>query len=170
MSRSIHNHKENVNMWTYILDAVTIAVGPLCLWLLKYFGQKATDLIGNYVEQKTHNETIASAIKRVDDAALRIVKSVYMTYVDNIKMAQGRSLTQDERVKAKDMALDKLQSYLGSAGLSELTQIFGFTAQQSEKYLSDQIESAVYDIKNGSRSGLGNGSINLSSPLSTAAR
>jgi hypothetical protein len=146
---------------TTIFNGVLIALGPLLLWLLKWGMSKLTTILGDYVEKKTSNETIVTFIKRVDVAAMRVVKSVYMTYVEAIKTDQGRTLTEEERQRAKGLALDKLKSYLGPAGLEELATIFGYTQAQRDKYLDDHIEAAVYDAKHGPRSGIGNGSINL---------
>lgn len=147
-------------MWMTILNGFLIALGPLFLWLLKIAAQKLTDKLGDYVQQKTSNEQLGGFIKRVDDTALRVVKSVYMSYVDAIKK-QGGQLTPEEQQKAKQLAVEKLKSYLGAPGIEELANIFGYTQAEAEKYLDDHIEAAVYDAKNGVRSGLGNGSISL---------
>ena len=147
-------------MMTTILNTVLIALGPLFLWLLKIVAQKLTDKLGDYVQQKTSSEQLGNFIKRVDDVSYKIVKSVYMTYVDAIKQ-NGGNLTDEEKSKAKQLALDKLKSYLGPAGLGELSNIFSFSQTELDKYLDDHIEAAVYDVKNGPRSGLGNGSISL---------
>lgn len=143
-----------------ILNGFLIALGPLFLWLLKIAAQKLTDGLANYVQQKTNNEQLGSFIKRIDDTALRIVKSVYMTYIEAIKK-NGGQLTPEDQQNAKKLAVDKLRSYLGAPGLEELANIFGYTQAEAEKYLDDHIEAAVYDAKNGVRSGLGNGSISL---------
>ena len=116
--------------------------------------------MGDYVQQKTSNEQLGNFIKRTDDAALRIVKSVYQSYIDGIKQKGGK-LTPEEQQNAKNLAIDKLKPYLGAPGLEELSNIFGFSDHQRDKYLDEHIEAAVYDAKNGPRSGLGNGSINL---------
>ena len=147
-------------MMTTILNTVLIALGPLFLWLLKIVAQKLTDKLGDYVQQKTSSEQLGNFIKRVDDVSYKIVKSVYMTYVDAIKQ-NGGNLTDEEKSKAKQLALDKLKSYLAPAGLGELSNIFSFSQTELDKYLDDHIEAAVYDVKNGPRSGLGNGSISL---------
>ncbi|MEI6806741.1 MAG: hypothetical protein WCK49_09600 [Myxococcaceae bacterium] len=147
-------------MWMTILNGFLIALGPLFLWLLKIGTQKLTDKLGDYVQQKTSNEQLGAFIKRIDDTALRIVKSVYMTYIDAIKKQSGQ-LTPEEQQKAKQLAVDKLKSYLGASGIQELANIFGYTQAEADKYLDDHIEAAVYDAKNGVRSGLGNGSMNL---------
>lgn len=147
-------------MFMTILNGILIALGPLMLWLLKIACQKLSDKLGNYVQQKTNNEQLGAFIKRIDDTALRIVKSVYMTYIAALKK-EGGQLTPEEQQKAKQLAVNKLKSYLGAQGLEELANIFGYTQAEAEKYLDDHIEAAVYDAKNGPRSGLGNGSINL---------
>ena len=147
-------------MLTAIINTCLIALGPLFLWLLKIFAQKLTDKLSDYVQQKTNSEQLGTFIKRIDDVSFKIVKSVYMTYIEAIKK-NGGALTPEERVQAKKLAMDKLKSYLGPAGLEELSNIFAFSESERDKYLDDHIEAAVYDAKNGPRSGLGNGSISL---------
>ncbi len=147
-------------MFSTIANVILVASGPLVLWGIKYFGQKITNLLADYVQSKTQNESLVNIVKRTDEAAMRIVKSVYMTYVDAIKKNSG-ALTDEEKAHAKNLAIDKLKSYLGSAGLEELANIFGYTQEQRDKYLGDQIEASVYDVKHGKLSGIGNGSINL---------
>ena len=148
-------------MATTIINGLLIALGPLFLWLLKWGLSKLTEVLADYTQKKTNNDTLVTFIKRVDDAAMRVVKSVYMTYVDAIKTKEGRALTEEEKQRAKDLALDKLKSYLGASGLDELATIFGYTQAERDKYLDEHIEAAVYDAKHGKSSGLGNGSINL---------
>lgn len=150
------------------LNGFLIALGPLFLWLLKIGTQKLTDKLANYVQQKTNNEQLGDFIKRIDDTALRIVKSVYMSYVEAIKKS-GSQLTAEDQQKAKQLAVEKLKSYLGAPGIEELANIFGYTQAEADKYLDDHIEAAVYDAKNGPRSGLGNGSINLGAMNHVAA-
>jgi hypothetical protein len=152
-------------MATTIFNGILIALGPLLLWLLKWGLSKLTGVLADYAEKKTSNETLVTFIKRVDDAAMRVVKSVYMTYVDAIKTKEGRALTEEEKQRAKNLALDKLKSYLGASGLDELATIFGYTQAERDKYLDEHIEAAVYDAKHGPRSGIGNGSINLGEPF-----
>lgn len=152
-------------MWTSIINTFLISLAPLFLWLFKRIAQNLSDKLGAFVEQKSKSQYWADTIKRVDDAAYRIVKSVYMTYVKTIKKQKGRSLNEDEKQRAKKMALAKLKSYLGAAGIKEIATIFAFDGFEAEKYLSDGIEAAVYDAKHGPRSGIGNGSINLSQPF-----
>ena len=148
-------------MWITLFNGLLVALGPLALWLLKHFSQKLTDMLSSYVQHKTNSEAAGTFIKRLDEAAMRIVKTVYMTYVEAIKKGSGGKLTDEEQRRAKSLALDKLKSYLGPAGLEELAQIFNFSMSEREKMLDDHIESAVYDIKHGPHSGLRNGSISL---------
>jgi hypothetical protein len=156
-------------MTATILHSVLVALAPLALWLLKHFGQKLTGMLADYLNRKTGNEILGNLIKRIDDSAMRVVKSVYMTYVEAIKKEGDGVLSPEQQLRAKKMALDKLKSYLGPTGLEELSKIFNFTESESDKFLGDHVESAVYDLKHGPRSGLRNGSISLAGPLGTAA-
>jgi hypothetical protein len=45
-----------------------------------------------------------------------------MSYVDVIKK-QGGQLTPEEQQKAKQLAVDKLKSYLGAPGIEELASV-----------------------------------------------
>ena len=96
---------------------------------------------------------------------MRVVKSVYMTYVEAIKDNNNGKLTDEEQKRAKALAIDKLKSYLGPTDIEELMGIFNFSANERDKYLSVHIESAVYDAKHGPHSGLRNGPISIAGPL-----
>ena len=108
-----------------ILIGTLSASAPLILWLIKFFGTKLTDMLADFLKKKTNNDYIANVIRRIDDTALRIVKSVYQEYVAGLKK-QKASLNKDERETALDMALEKLKSYLGPKGLEEIGDVFGF--------------------------------------------
>ena len=60
-------------MATTIFNGILIALGPLLLWLLKWGLSKLTTVLADYAEKKTSNETLVTFIKRVDDAAMRVV-------------------------------------------------------------------------------------------------
>lgn len=152
-------------MWSTILSGVMVACGPVILWLIKYFGSKLTNMLGDWVKVKTKSETFEHFIKRIDDAAYKIVKTVYNTYVQAIKKGEGRKLTAEEKSNAKKLAIDKLKSYLGPTGIKELLETWEMSDQEGDDYLEDQIEAAIYDAKHGKLSGIGNGSINLAHPM-----
>lgn len=138
--------------WMTLINTLILALGPIGLWLIKHFGEKATDSFGNYLEAKTENNYLGEFIKRIDDSALRVVKSVYMSYVENIKKTEGRSLTPEEQEQAKSAALEKLKSYLGAAGLQEISTLLGLSSSQQDAYLNDEIEAAVYTLKHANSS------------------
>ena len=152
-------------MWSTFFSGLLVACGPIFLLLLKFFGTKLMDMLGNWLEVKTKSESFGHFIKRIDDAAYKIVKTVYNTYIQAIQKKEGRKLTDAEKANAKKLAMDKLKSYLGPTGLKELLETWEMSDQEGDAYLEDQIEAAIYDAKHGKLSGIGNGSINLAHPM-----
>jgi len=141
-----------------------VACGPIFLLLLKFFGTKLMDMLGNWLQVKTKSETFGHFVRRIDDVAFKVVKTVYNTYVQAIQKKEGRKLTAEEKKTAKELAVNKLKSYLGPTGLKELLETWEMSDQEGDAYLEDHIEAALYDAKHGKLSGLGNGSINMNHP------
>lgn len=121
-----------------ILSSVVLAV-------LGYLGTKLVA----FINAKTHNEFLRSALVRLEDAVFTAVRNVQAVYVDAIKAAKdpsspgGTSLTDEEAKAAKQKALDAIKSYLGAQGLALITQVLGLSGSALDDFLLAKIEAQV---------------------------
>ena len=122
-------------------------LGPLFLWVFKKAAGKITDIIGNFLEKKTQSQYVGDTIKRLDETAMRVVKSVYQSYVSGLKNERKGRLTADEKNNAMNLALAKLKSYLGPKGLEEVKKIFNLKDGAIDRLLGDTIEASVFNAK-----------------------
>jgi len=121
---------------------------------LLLFGSAALGLLSvglgwltNWLAKKCKSEHWAGVIMKTDDVALKIVRDIYQSYVDPLKVAnQDGKLTEAEKKHAKEQALDQLKSYLGTKGLNEIASLV--SAGKLDSYLGTVIENAVSTSKN----------------------
>jgi len=115
-------------LWTYL--------GALLLAAL--IGLAGKYLVG------TAKDIVQRAIREVGDA----VREVYQVYVQALK--DGRAdgtLTEAEKIHAKQMAIDIAKANLGSKGLKRLLRILGLGDDALDKWLGTKVEAAVADAK-----------------------
>lgn len=125
-----------MNVWIEIAGLV-VSTGILGA-LARKFGQ--------YLSAKVKNEYWKGVIERIDEAAIKASKLVFQAYVGPIKK-EGRSLTDDEKKIAMEMAKQELKAYLGVAGIKEALYILGVNQEQLDKMFGVHIEASVYDEK-----------------------
>lgn len=82
---------------------------------------------------------------RLTDFAEKVVLELDQTIVDQLK--KDSKWNAEEAKKVKQMALDKLKSYLGAEGVKELMAILGIDSPTLENLLSTLIEAAVRKFK-----------------------
>ena len=102
--------------------------------------------LGAYFAAKCKNEDWRRIVGRIDEAAMRAVKLSYQAYVGPIKK-EGRSLSEEEKKAAMDLAKSELKSYLGMRGVQEALLLFGSDEKQLDKVFEGHIEANVYDEK-----------------------
>lgn len=128
-----------------ILPGIIAVLAPLLLGLLAWTGKKLADFIG----AKVANDTLKTLLIRTDTVIFTVVKSIMQVTVDAAKQsaADGR-LPAEIAAAARDTALSKVKSYLGTPGLEALMEIMGLKDMATtEQFLASRIESAVRDVK-----------------------
>lgn len=76
------------------------------------------------------------------------VQEVWQTYVGAIKAARvDGKLTPEEKLQAREMALNVLKGNLGQKGLAKLGRVLGFDGAILDRYLTGKIEAAVAESK-----------------------
>ena len=121
----------------FLLSALTLAAAAGTRWLAGKF----------------RNERIAAAILRVDDAAIKVVRSISAAWVDAIKAGRapdsesGAVLTQAEKAKARSEALRALKAYMGVSGLRELKWVITGDSGTIDDFLMAALEAALANTK-----------------------
>jgi hypothetical protein len=109
-----------------------------------------------WLATKVKNDRAKGIIMRADDLAIRVVRDVYQGFVSAKKGTAA--WTSAEKKAAKDRALAKLRSYLGTKGAGEIGWLLGGQGKPLEDFLSSAVENAVVHSKNVGRIASGNGS------------
>lgn len=127
-----------------LLGTLVPAVGSLLIALLSWVAVYAANLI----KAKVANTYLQGVLVRLDDAVYTAVKMVTQTYVDAIKEASADgTLTADEKMAAKQKAIDAVKDYLGAKGLATIAQVLGLTGSAVDSFLGAKIEAAVATTK-----------------------
>lgn len=87
-------------------------------------------------------------LRRAIFEAGAVVYEVYQVYTSEI--LKGRAdgkLTPEEKTIAKDLAMDKLKSNLGKAGLARLARVLGLKGDALDGWLGNKVEAAVLELK-----------------------
>ena len=107
-----------------------------------------------WIATKIKNERVAAIIGRVDDVVMKVVRSVFQSYVKEIKRGnEDGKLTKQEKMIARDSAISEAKSYLGLKGLNELRWLLAGTVGSVDDYIGTVVEAAVVHSKNTGRSG-----------------
>jgi len=119
-------------------------VSPLLLAALTWAAAK----LAGYITSKVNNEYLRGVLVRLDEAVITAVKDLQQTVVDEIKAANADGkITDAEKQKIKNAALENVKSYLGAKGIRVLSKVFGLSGGALDGFLSSKIESAVHDIR-----------------------
>ena len=119
-------------------------LSPLLLTALTWLMAKAAQLIAAHLK----NAYLRGVLLRLDDAILVSIKEVSQTTVDAIKAGSADGTLSDaDKARVKQAALDSVKSHLGMKGLLELAKILGLDDGALEKVLSTRIEAGVHDLK-----------------------
>ena len=132
-----------MDIHTLALKAFEI-LSPLILLLLAWIAARLATLI----RAKTKNEYLRGTLLRLEDAVVAVVKELQQTVVNAIKRASADGvITPAEKEEIKKAAFDKIRSYLGMRGLSDLGRILGLDGAAVDGLIASKIEAAVYDLR-----------------------
>jgi len=130
---------------TSILLAFITALVPVVGIVLKTLGQKAAELI----QAKVDNQTAEAALLRLTAAVTDAVGDVYQAEAGALKEAAADGkLTQEEKDRLKQIAIDHAKSYLGKKGIAMLLEVLGFTSEKDlDKVIAGKVDKVIYDAK-----------------------
>lgn len=121
------------------LQAVQVA-SPVVLALLGWVGVT----FRAWLLAKTKSETLA----RLSDLAFSVAGELEQTTVSAIREAnKDGKITEAEKAKIQEAALDTLKSHIGAKGLAEIKTVFGFGPHAVDGFLITLIESGVGALK-----------------------
>jgi len=129
---------ENLELY----EALGAAVVALLTW-----GAKA---LVAYLQAKTQNELLRSALGRLDDAVIVCVKSVNQTLHRELKaLAADGVLSNADKAKLKTRVWESLKAqYGGFEGLSKALGVVGLPTDEAvDKFVKSRIEAVVHDEK-----------------------
>ena len=103
--------------------------------------------IERYIKAKTDNQYLEGVLVRLNEAVWAEVKETQRNVVDAIKEAnKDGKLTEAEKKKIKEAALQNIQSLLGPEGLALLYKVFGGERAATD-FIGKKIEAAVKDMR-----------------------
>lgn len=143
--------------WTQIILRVLMAVGALAGTVITTVLLPAARI---WLQAKAADQHATAATKLLVGATMKLdtfieagVAQGWRVFEQDMADAQkpdsdgGAFVTAAELQKAKDDVLAAVKSYLGSAGLAQLTSVLGFGGEMLDAYLRAQIEKKVQAAK-----------------------
>ena len=122
-----------------VLGEVAVALSPVLIALLGIVAQKVAGLIS----AKTKSELARSLLLRLDHAVFSVVKELQQVVVEEFKKASADGkLTDAEKAQIRQVALDKLKSFVSFTELGKLLSI-----ADVEGFVASRVEAAVHDLK-----------------------
>lgn len=125
------------NLWFVIL----VSSGGVLALALAFVAVKYRALIA----EKVKNVRLSGVLERLGNFAFQVVGELNQTVVDQLK--KDGKWNKEEAEKVKQMALDKLKSYIGPAGLAEAMAILGIDNATLLALLGSMIETNVTSEK-----------------------
>lgn len=134
-------------LWAQVAPTVLTIVSSALVAVLTWGANEVRKLIA----AKVHNEQLAGALTRLNDAVFAAVKEVEQTTAAALREANADGkITEEEKKQIKEAAITAAKSYLGPKGIGELVKVMGFNGDADERIaalVSGKIEAAVHDIK-----------------------
>lgn len=100
----------------------------------------------NWIDSKVENTETKNLLTSIVNTVTDVVKEVYQTYVEELK--DGNIFSAEDQKTALNSAVEKLKSLLSDKAQSYITENFG----DLETWLTTQIESTIYTLKNANAS------------------
>lgn len=114
---------------TAVLALIAVALGFLISW----------------IKTKTDNALINRAVAGVSEFARLAVQEVWVGYVEALKKDPDRDgkLSEEERVEARERAVEIVKSYLGAKGIAALLKALGIESEILDSFVGAQVEQAL---------------------------
>jgi hypothetical protein len=116
-------------------------VASIALALLTLLAARAK----KYLDRKADRDDRADILFQVGEAVFAAVKNIGQAYVNDLKLAAADGkLTEIEKSRARNAALQEAKKQLGSKLLAQLAELFSLdTPTAIDDFLFSKIESAV---------------------------
>ena len=99
-------------------------------------------LIGKFLVDKIKSEKVRLYVGRALDEVYDAVAEVYQVYVAELKEAKADGkLTQEEKDKAKHMAVETAKANIGAKGLARLARVLGIDS--IDQWLESKVEATI---------------------------
>lgn len=103
-------------------------------------------LVSKHLVDKIKNGTLQGITRRAINEVYAAATEVWQVYVAAIKAArEDGKLTDEEKKRARDMAMTIAKSNLGTKGLARLARVLGL--KDADTWLGTRLENAVADVK-----------------------
>lgn len=125
------------NLWFYLV--VGLASGLLGMLGLVFPKALA------WLKAHTKNMRYAGALARLAELTFKVVLELNQTVVEQLK--KDGKWNKEEAAKIKALALTKIKSYLGPAGLAELCEVLGLDPKLVDELIGSYIEAQVLEAQ-----------------------
>jgi hypothetical protein len=125
------------NLWFYLV----VGLASVLLGMLGVVFPKALA----WLKAHTKNVRYAGALARLAELTATVVLELNQTVVDQLK--RDSKWDKAEAAKIKELALAKIKSYLGRAGLAELCEVLGLDPKLVDDLIGSYIEAQVLEAQ-----------------------
>ena len=124
-------------MWEIVAEyGTTVVAAVLGMWVIP--------AIVGLIKQQVQSKKIGDILIRLSYALETAINEVAQVYTDELKHAsEDGVLTDAEKARALELALDSVKSYLGPRGIKELLEILGIEIDALDQWLSRRIEGQI---------------------------
>lgn len=117
---------------------------PLLVAALTWVASRVSRLIS----ARIRNERLRTALLRLDDIVVAVVKETFQVTVDALRAAApDGKLPTPVAETVKQAAIDSIKAQLGTLGLVELQKVLGLSESATHDLISTRVEAAVYSLK-----------------------
>jgi type II secretory pathway pseudopilin PulG len=124
-----------------MLSQITLIVILAVLAIIGVVLPVVTPKLTAWLKSKTKNEKAANIMERLINFVANVVLELDQTIVDKLK--KDGKWNAEEAAKVKAMAVEKINSYLGPAGVAEALAILGIDNPTLQALISTLIEACV---------------------------
>lgn len=126
---------------SFALNALLVGAGTVLTLVLAWAAPK----LRAWLAVKVTNETAAGIMERLSDFVFSVVGELNQTIVADLRTSGAWN--KAEAAKVKQIALDKVTSYLGPEGVKTALEILGISNATLQALIATFIESQVGGLK-----------------------
>jgi hypothetical protein len=108
-------------------------------------------LYSRFLADRIKNTRVGEMIAAAGQELRAVITEVHNTYVEALKAAnEDGKLTDEERAKAKKMAIAKFKENWGIKGIKRMTKVLGIGGSV-DSWLGTQVEATLSDMKDAAK-------------------